>query len=124
VTIFKREGNTNMSYEQTQTVEQSADEARRAAVEALRPYVHETDIANAVKVLSGSVESEGEGALVKAMGDISAARIQLSKSANPDRALAEQLDKADRALQREYLLRRSQGFRNAERDREVETRGW
>jgi hypothetical protein len=98
--------------------------ARQEAAAALKPHASDPAIAAIIASLTG--ESEGEDdALEKAMTKISAAREALIKdeSVSPAQAfeVGQRLEKAEKALQSEYLQKHSEGYRIAEaNNREAE----
>ena len=101
---------------------QTSDEAAQVAAEAadiLRPHAADPTISNIIASLATVGEGEGEDAeLEKALTQIGVAREALTKDEGVTVAQAyevgQQLEKAEKALQREYMLKHSQGYRNAE----------
>jgi hypothetical protein len=100
----------------------SSTDTRQAAADAadiLRPHRADPAIADILDSLATVGEGEGEDAgLEKAMATISAGREALIKdeSVSPAQAfeLGRKLEKAERALQREYMARHSVGFAKAD----------
>jgi hypothetical protein len=99
----------------------TATNAARQAADILRPHAADQAIADIIASLSSVGEGEGEDAgLEKAMRQISVARYRygLSKadgvSATEMYEVNQRLDRAESALQREYLTRHSVGFAKAE----------
>ena len=97
----------------------AADSTRQRAAEAadvLRPDA--ADPAVREIIVSLTAIGEGDHALEKAMTKISAARVALIKdeAVTPAQAfeVGQRLEKAERALQREYMTRHSVGFARAE----------
>ena len=93
--------------------------ARQAALEALQPVADDPSIRQIIASLTAIGEGEGEDdAIEKAMTKISAARVALVKdeSVTPAQAFAlgRKLEQAENSLQREFMLKHSQGYRNAQ----------
>jgi hypothetical protein len=100
------------------TPNSATDAARQVAAEALRPHADDPAIAEIIAALAGEDEGEDDARLEKAMTTISVARDALikDKSVTPAQAfeVGQRLERAEKALQRECMLKHSKGYRDAE----------
>jgi hypothetical protein len=92
--------------------------ARQEAADILRPHAADPAISDILASRTGEDEGAADAELEKALEKIASSRVALVKdeSVSPAQAfeLGRKLEKAERALQREYMARHSAGFAKAE----------
>jgi hypothetical protein len=109
-------------------LEPGAEEALETAIRALRPHSAHPGVGGVVGQLQGVLDGAGRSAgeatdgeddqskIEKALFDLSAVRTTLQKSARPDPFLEQDLRKAERHVQLEYLAKHSGAYQGWRKD--------